>query len=338
MRVDARLAVGIDEVSDRARRYEADGYDGLWASETSLDPFLAVLLASEATEHIQVGTSVAVAFARSPMTVATSANDLQLLSAGRLQLGLGTQVRAHIEDRFSMPWSRPAARMREYVLALQAIWRSWNEQVPLDFRGEFYHHTLMSPIFAPPPNPYGAPKVLVAGVGERMTEVAGELADGFICHAFTTDRYLHEVTVPILARGRARSGRTMDGFEVCRPLFVVTGRTEEAFAAARRSTKQQLAFYASTPTYRPVLERHGWGGLQTELNMLARQGRWGDMADCVTDEVLAAFAVVGEPDQLAPAMAGRLSCPVTRISLYQTYSSDPTIWPPVLSGIRSAAG
>ena len=194
-------------------------------------------------------------------------SDLQAFSGGRVMLGLGSQIKAHIEKRFSMPWSQPAARMREFILAMRAIWACWADGTKLDFRGDFYTHTLMTPFFNPGPNPHGDPRVFLAAVGERMTEVAGEVADGIILHGFTTERYVREVTMPALERGWARSGRTREQFELSGPMFVVTGTTEEEMAAARAGTCQQIAFYGSTPAYRGVLELHGWGDLQDELKI-----------------------------------------------------------------------
>jgi probable F420-dependent oxidoreductase len=334
MKLDVRLTVPQQQAGEAARRYEEAGYSGIWISETTHDPFLSVLLSAQTTTTAEVGTSIVVAFARSPMTVAISANDLQALSGGRLVLGLGTQVRSHILHRFSMPWSHPALRMREFVLALRTIWGSWNEGVPLDFEGEFYHHTLMTPFFAPDPNPFGPPKVMLAGVGPRMTEVAGEVADGFICHAFTTERYLREVTIPALARGRAGIGKCLEGFEISGPSFIVTGATAEEFDVALRETKRQIAFYASTPAYRPVLEVHGWGELQSDLNALARQDRWDEMGELIDDDILNSFAIVAEPNEIAPALAERFEGLVQRTSLYIPYESDPSTWQPVVDAIR----
>ena len=317
-----------------AREQEAAGYNGFWASETNHDPFLPLLLAAEHTDTIELGTSIAVAFARNPMTLATTAYDLQAYS-GRFILGLGSQIKPHIVMRFSMPWSKPAARMREMILAIRAIWDCWHNDVPLQFRGEFYNHTLMTPFFNPGPNPHGLPRIFLAGVGPLMTEVAGEVADGFICHSFTTERFLREVTLPALARGRAKSGKTMDGFEVVGPSFVVTGNNEEEMAEAAAATRQQISFYGSTPAYRPVLELHGWGDLQHELNKMSKQGRWSEMGEIVDDEVLNAFAVVGEPEQVAPELKTRFGDCIQRISFYAPYESDAQRWRRVFEDLQS---
>lgn len=330
MKIDVQLGVPQGQVTEVARSYEEAGYAGVWTGETAHDPFLSVLLAAQATTAAQVGTSIAVAFARNPMTVAASANDLQELSEGRFVLGLGTQVRGHIVNRFSMPWSRPAGRMREFVLALRAIWATWNEGVPLKFEGEFYHHTLMTPFFQPKPNPFGVPPIVLAGVGPRMTEAAGEVADGFICHALTTERYLSEVTIPALERGRTRSETTLRGFEVSAPCFVVAATDEVPFEEALKKTRNRIAFYASTPVYRGVLELHGWGSLQPELYAMARRGEWEEMGERITDEMLDAFAVVAPSEGIAEALGRRFSGVVQRMSLYLPYANDPLMWASVV--------
>ncbi|HTY72567.1 MAG TPA: TIGR03617 family F420-dependent LLM class oxidoreductase [Actinomycetes bacterium] len=316
---------------------EHAGYAAVWTSETKHDPFIAVSLAASATDTIEVGTAITVAFARNPMTTAVAANDVQLLSRGRLLLGLGSQIKAHISRRFSMPWSHPAPRMREYILAMRAIWDCWNTNTPLDFRGEYYSHTLMTPFFSPGPNPYGAPRVLLAGVGEVMTRVAGEVADGFLCHGFTTETYLRTVTVPALEEGRAAAGRTdgLAGFDVVGAPFVATGRDEEQIARACRGVREQIAFYASTPAYRPVLEAHGWGGLSDELHAMSVAGRWREMGEAIDDDVLNAFCVVAEPDRVAGELLRRYGDVMTRISLYTPAELDADVVDQVVSDLRA---
>lgn len=291
-----------------AKRAEDQGYDGFWLAETKHDPFLALAGAAAATERIELGTAIAVAFARNPMTVATTANDLRLLSEGRFNLGLGSQVEAHITKRFSMPWSKPAARMREFVLAIRAIWHAWETGERLAFRGEFYKHTLMTPFFDPGPNPHGTAPIYLAGVGGLMTEVAGEVADGFLCHNFTTERYLREVTLPALERGRAKAGKTLEGFEISGPVFAATNDQEIA------DVKRQIAFYGSTPAYRPVLDLHGWGALHEELHRMSRRQQWAQMSELITDEVLAEFCVLGTPETVTAALLDRYGDVVTRVS------------------------
>ncbi|MDZ7731741.1 MAG: LLM class F420-dependent oxidoreductase [Acidimicrobiia bacterium] len=336
MKVDGGLGAGPgDRTMASARDAEAAGYDGVWTAETSHDPFLPLLDAARATERLELGTGIAVAFARNPMTTAVTANDLQAASGGRFILGLGSQIRPHITKRFSMEWSHPAPRMREFVLAMRAIWDCWNHDQKLDFRGDFYTHTLMTPFFDPGPNPHGPPKVFLAGVGPLMTEVAGETCDGFLCHGFTTERYLREVTVPALERGLERSGRTLDDFEISGPAFVATGTTEEEMAKSIAGVKSQISFYGSTPAYRPVLELHGWGELQDELNALSKQGRWSEMADLVDDDLLHTMAVVAEPDGIAPELRQRYGDISDRIAFYAPYESDPDTWLPVIEALRA---
>jgi probable F420-dependent oxidoreductase len=316
VKIDGSLMAPLAELPAQAKALEAAGYDGGITAETGHDPFLPLLLAAEHTERLELITAIAVAFARNPMTVAVTANDLQLASRGRLLLGLGSQVKAHIEKRFSMPWSHPAPRMREFILALRAIWQSWNTGEKLDFRGDFYQHTLMTPFFSPGPNPHGAPRVLLAAVGELMAEVCGEVADGILVHAFTTERYLRERTLPAIERGLARAGRSREGFEVVFPAFMVTGETEEEMAASAGLVRQQISFYGSTPQYRAVLELHGWGDLQGELNALSKQGRWGEMSELIEDGMVDAFAVRGRPTGIAELFLQRYGDVVDRVSLY----------------------
>lgn len=292
MKLDVRLRTDLVHAARDAAEAEEIGFDGAWTTENQCDGFLPLALAAAATDRIELGPSVAIAFARTPMTVAYLAADLQRLTAGRFRLGLGTQIRPHVEKRFSMPWSAPADRMREFVIALRAIWTAWETGDPLDVRGEFYTHTLMTPAFRSPPHPFGPPPVLLAAVGPRMTRVAGEVADGLLAHPFTTERYLREVTVPLVAEGRTRSGRT-GPFEIGLSAFVATDDAE--VAAVRR----QIAFYGSTPAYRPVLDLHGWGELQVELNRLSKQGRWDEMTSLVDDEVLATMCCVGTTSEVA---------------------------------------
>jgi probable F420-dependent oxidoreductase len=317
-----------------AEELESVGYDGALTAETAHDPFLPLVAAAQHTEHLELGTGIAVAFARNPMTLANLAYDLQSFSQGRFRLGLGSQIKAHIEKRFSMPWSHPAPRMRELILAIRAIWACWNDGTPLDFRGEFYRHTLMTPFFNPGPNPFGNPTIQLAAVGELMTEVAGEAADGVILHGFTTERYVREVTMPALGRGFAKSGRRRADFEVGGPLFVVTGTNDEEFEQARVGTKQQIAFYGSTPAYRGVLELHGWGELQGELNTRSKRGEWTEMGELITDDILETFAVVAEPEDIPARLVERYGDLVDRLSLYAPYRSDPDRWKQVLATFR----
>ena len=337
MKVDTGLsAPQWAALPGEARRLEEAGYDGAWTAEVSHDPFLPLGVAAAATSRISLGTSIAVAFARSPMNTAYVANDLQAASQGRFILGLGSQVKAHITRRFSMPWGRPAPQMREYILALRAIWASWNEGRPLDVRGEYYRHTLMTAMFRPQPNPYGQPRVFLAAVGPAMTRVAGEVTDGLVVHGFTTERYLREVTLPALAEGAARAGRSRDDIEVTCPGFVVID--EGAGTAARiTAVRRQIAFYGSTPAYRPVLARHGWEELAGRLHALSvtsDEGRWAAMGELIDDEVLHAFAVIGTPPEAGAELKRRYGDIVDRVTVPQAASLAPDQVRALFSGLR----
>ena len=318
-----------------ARRTEAAGYDALWLSEVRHDPFVAIALAATVTERLELGTSIAVAFARSPMSTAMLAHDLQALTCGRLLLGLGTQVKSHVTRRFSMPWSRPAARLREYVLALRAIWQAWETGDRLDFVGEFYTHTLMPPAFVPEPHAFGPPPVLLAGVGPALTEVAGEVADGFLPHGFTTECYLRSVTLPALRRGRARSTDPSALITVCGAPMIVTGRTAREQHAADSAVRAQIAFYGSTPTYRGVLEQLGWDELGAALHALSRADRWADMPALIDDEVLHAFAVVAEPQHVVAEIEQRYGDLFDRLSVSLPYPIDDDLLDEIAAGVRS---
>jgi probable F420-dependent oxidoreductase len=336
MRVDVAAHVAADplEVEAAAVRAEAGGYDGFGVPETRHDVFTALALAARATHRITLQSAIAVAFARNPMTIAMLANDVQLVSGGRFQLGLGSQVRPHIERRFAMPWSHPAARMEEFVAAVRAIWASWATGERLAFRGQFYRHTLMTDFFNPGPNAYGNPPILLAAVGERMAEAAGRVADGLLCHSFTTLAYLRERTVPALTRARG----SLDGFEIGLPVMAVLGETAADRAAAETAVRAQIAFYGSTPAYRPVLDLHGWGPLADQLNQGARQGAWRQMGEAIGDEVLDAFAVAGGVAEVADAIQNRFAGTITRIALYTPYPVNPDLVGAVAARLRGDGG
>jgi probable F420-dependent oxidoreductase len=336
MQVDGGIGFDPGDAVKTARQAEGDGFDGLWCAETGHDPFLPLLLAAEHTDRIELGTGIAVAFARNPMSTAVLANDLQSYSQGRFMLGLGSQIKPHIEKRYSMPWSHPAPRMREFITAMRAIWSAWHNGTKLAFRGDFYKHTLMTPFFNPGPNPYGPPKVFLAAVGELMTEVAGEVADGLLAHGFTTARYMREKTLPALHRGLARSGRTLEGFEISYPAMMVTGTNEGEVQAATQAVKAQLAFYASTPAYKPVLDLHGWGDLFGELNTRSKRGEWVEMAALIPDDMLDAFAVSGDIGEIPAKIIERYGDMVTRVSFYAPYRMDHALIQELLAGFRKS--
>ena len=338
MKIDGGISVNLSASAKSAQELESAGYTGGWTAETSHDPFLPLLLAAEHTTTLELGTSIAVAFARNPMTLANIGWDLQSFSKGRFILGLGSQIKPHITKRFSMEWSHPAPRMREMILAIRAIWQTWQTSEPLQFRGEFYTHTLMTPFFTPNKDDLGAfgpPQIFLAAVGELMTQVAGEVCDGFICHGFTTERYLREITLPALRAGRAKAGKTMDNFQIVGPSFVVTGTTADEMKTAISGTKQQIAFYGSTPAYSGVLALHGWHDLHGQLNALSKLGKWQEMGELITDEMLYEFAVVGEPEKIAPELHKRYGDIIQRISFYAPYKTDPTRWARVIDELKN---
>jgi probable F420-dependent oxidoreductase len=311
------------------------GYAGVWSTEVTRDPFLPTLLAAEHAPRLTVGTAIAIAFARNPMSMATVANDMQSLSSGRFMLGLGSQIKAHVERRFSMPWSRPADRMREFVAGMHAIWDSWNNERSLDFRGDFYQHTLGPPAFRPGPNVFGAPPVLIAAVGPQMTGVAAEVADGLLVHGFTTERYLREVTVPQVISVLDREGRADADFVLAYSGFVVTGLDERALTDAAAAVRRQIAFYGSTPAYRGVLDLHGWGDLHTELHRLSKINAWDTMTGLIDDTMLNTFAVVGEPKAVGVEVRRRFGDVIDRFSFYAPYQLDPQACQTMISEIHS---
>jgi probable F420-dependent oxidoreductase len=321
MKVDGGVGWELDKVGPQAHELEEMGYSGVLSAETAHDPFFPLLVAAQHTSRLDLMTSIAVAFARSPMILANIGHDLNAASKGRFVLGLGSQIRPHITKRFSMPWSHPAARMREFILAMRAIWATWHEGKPLEFTGEFYTHTLMTPFFTPSDNEFGAPRVFLAAVGPRMTEVAGEVADGIIIHAFTTEKYLRETTLPALERGFAKAGKQRAEFEISYPVFVATGRDEQELAEAKRNICRQIAFYGSTPAYRPVLDSVGAGELQGELNRMSKQGRWEAMGELISDDIFQAFAVSGESRSIPGQIKSRYGDIIDRTSA--AYASIP---------------
>ena len=314
MKVDGGLVNDLTKVPAAIKAMEAAGFDRASTAEMNHDPFFPLVLAAEHSEKIELATSIAVGFARSPMILANIGNDLQAYSRGRMTIGLGSQIQPHIEKRFSMPWGAPAAKMREHVLAMRAIWDNWYNDKPLQFMGKFYRHTLMTPAFTPRNNPHGAPKVILAAVGPHMTEVAGEVADGLIIHPFSNVAFINAVALPALERGLAKSGRTRAQFEVSYSNFVVSGRNEKEFADAQKAAKERIAFYGSTPAYQGVLAAIGVGELQPELNKMSKQGRWQEMGTLISDDVLKAFAVVGEPKDIVPETLRRYRGFVDRTS------------------------
>lgn len=316
---------------------EAIGYDTGFSFESKHDPFLPLAMAAPRTTALRLGTAVAIGFARNPMVLANVGYDLQLATEGRFVLGLGSQVRPHIEKRFSETWSRPAARMRELVLAIRAIWARWEGTADLRFDGDFYRHTLMTPAFDPGPNPFGPPPVFVGGFGPRMIGVAGEVADGLIVHPFNTRRSLEELVVPALDRGRRSGALAGDPIELVWVMMIVTWTTDAEHARAWRSVREQLAFYGSTPAYAPVLALHGFDDLHADLNRLSKAGRWDDMTELIPDELVHEIAVTGPRHEIAAKVVARTAGITDSISLVNNRNPDPANFADIVADLRSLA-
>ena len=322
MKIDTVLYADPANAAEQARLLAEQGFDGVFTFEGIGDVFLPLAFAAAATD-LTIYPNLAIAFPRSPMHVAYTAWDLQKLSSGKFLLGLGTQVKANIERRFSSEWSRPVDRMAEYVQALKAIFRCWQDGERLDFRGDFYTFTLMQPTFNPGPNPFGPPPILVGALGPRLTRAMAATADGLLLHPFMSERYLQEHTLPNVDRGLDSAGRTRDDFSIVATTIVCTGRDDAEMATAVAGTRGMLAFYGSTPAYRPVLDAHGWGDLQPELNTLSKQGRWDEMGALIDDEIVDTLAVRGEPAAIAGEILRRYGTVAERVGFYTPYLIDP---------------
>lgn len=323
------FADDLNQAGPLASAVEAFGFDGLWVAETAHNPFLPLAHASLATERISLGTAIAVAFPRSPMIMAQTAWDLAAASRGRFVLGLGTQIKPHITKRFSAKWGKPVKQLREYIESLQAIWHSFQTGADLNYAGEFYRFSLLTPFFAPPPMPWHRIPIYIAGVNTGLAALAGELCDGFHVHSFHTPRYLREVLLPAFQSGRNASGR-LERLALACAVFVVTGEDAESIEASKQLTKSQIAFYASTPSYSPVLELHGWADLVPRLNALLRRNRWNEMHRLISDDMLEAFAIIAPPDELPYALRERYGGLLDRAGFYFPFepadSAKRVIW------------
>ncbi|MGD9998737.1 MAG: TIGR03617 family F420-dependent LLM class oxidoreductase [Ilumatobacteraceae bacterium] len=337
MHVHAIVDADLSTSGPAAALAEQVGFDGVWVTETAHDPFLPLATAALATRSITVGTAVAVALPRSPTHLAMTAADLQRASSGRFVLGLGSQVRAHVERRFAADFDRPVARMRELVGAVRSIWGCWERSEPLAVDGEFYRIDLMPPMFSPAPHGFGDPPIYLSAVGQRMAELAGEVADGVLVHGFSTVGYLRDVTIPAVHRGAERVGRDAAEVALARPVFVVTGRDEAEMAARATEVRQRLGFYGSTPAYRSVLEHEGWTDLGDELRSLVRAGRWRDLGGPIDDHVLSELAIVAPIDRVAETITNRFAGVVDRLSFNVPYATEPDVWAQVLADIHAAA-
>lgn len=325
------------EVADAFRKLENLGYDGAFSFEAKHDPFLSLALAAQNTDSMLVGTAIAIALARNPMTLANIGYDMQLLAGGRFILGLGTQIQPHIEKRFSSQWSKPARRLREILLAIRHIWDAWQGDGKLDFRGEFYTHTLMTPAFNPGPNEFGAPPIYTGGFGPKMTELAGEVADGFIAHPFNSRKSLLENTLPALHRGLLTSDKSRQDIDVVCACLVVTADTDKELEDSMLAARKQLAFYGSTPAYKSTLECHGWQGLYEALNSMSKQGRWDEMTALISDDILTTLAVVGPRGDIAHKLEQRFAGIADGVSLTHNRCPDPHQWADVVSDLKAVS-
>jgi probable F420-dependent oxidoreductase len=323
------------EIAEQARAIEAAGFDAIASPEIANDPFIPLAFAALATERVRLRTAIALAFPRSPMVVANLGWDIQVNSRGRFVLGLGTQVKGHNERRFSVPWTAPAARLREYVEALRAIWRTWETGVPLRYEGQHYHFTLMTPEFAPPPSGLPPIPVYIAAVREAMIRLAGRVCDGVRLHGFCTKRYLAEVAVPALEASLASAGRDRSTFEICGGGFIATGADDEAARQAAEMIRYRIAFYGSTRTYLPVFSLHGWDDLGAELHLLSKTGQWTQMAARVSDEVLHAFTVIAPYDRLVAGVAERFGGLSDSIELGLPAGVPPALLRELLADLRA---
>lgn len=321
MQLDTMLLTldDLTTVGAYARAVEDLGFAALWVAETQHNPFLPLAVAATTTRRLRLGTAIAVAFPRSPTVLAHIAWDLQASSRGRFILGLGTQVRGHNERRFGVKWESPARKLRDMILAIRAVWDCWQHGTPLNYRGEFYHLTLMTPFFSPKPIPYPMPPIYIAGVNPLMCRLAGELCQGFHVHPLHSVQYLREHVLPNIERGAARAGRQRQEVTLVSSVFVITGDSADELAEARDRVRMQIAFYASTRSYWPVLEAHGWGEVGRQLNRQAAQGDWQGMARAVTDEMLEVYAVTGAPDDIPAILRERYDGLLDRIAFYFPY-------------------
>jgi probable F420-dependent oxidoreductase len=339
MRVDVSLAMaGPEGATERARELIDTGVDGLFTFENAHDVFTPLVLATQATAgRLDLMTNVAMSLPRSPLHMAYAANDLQLLNKGGFRLGIGSQIRPHIEKRYGGQWRKPVAQMRESVMATKMILDHFAGEVPFNFVGEFTRHTLMTPNFNPGPNPYGKPPVLVGALGPKMTEMAAEVADGILVMPFNSVRHLNERTLPAIASGLTTANRSMDDIEIVVEVICAVGETDEQIARAALGVKALMGFYGSTPSYRPVLDVEGWGDLQPHLNALSKQGDWLGMASAVSDEMLATIGVVGGPNEVGAEIARRFGSVADRVCLYfPGYAISDACIADVVAAIKAA--
>lgn len=337
MKIDGPFYAQMSGAAAEAKRLAAIGYDGVYSLEGSWDPFFPLALASEHAPELDIATGIAVAFPRNPSHIAYQAWDLQTFSKGKFSLGIGSQIKAHIEKRFGIDFNPPAARMREYILAVKAFFDCWQHGNKLDFQGKYYRHTLMTPMFNPGPNPYGIPPIMLGALGPKMTEVAGEVADGLIVHPFNSLPFLEEKALPAVKRGLEKSARSLDDFTLQVNAIIITGETEEEYVAAENSVKSLLGFYASTPAYAPPMEAVGLGDLQPTMNRLSKEGKWDELGSYVDDDFLDAFCTRGKPEEIAGLLKKKYAGYADRLAIYAPYAAPDAIWESIIQELKTSA-
>ena len=336
MKIDGPFYAQMSGAADEAKRLAAIGYDGVYSLEGSWDPFFPLALASEHEPNLDIATGIAVAFPRNPSHIAYQAWDLQTFSKGKFSLGIGSQIKPHIEKRFGLEFNPAAARMREYILAVKAFFDCWQNGSTLDFQGKFYRHTLMTPMFNPGPNPYGVPPILLGVLGPKMTEVAGEVADGLIVHPFNSMPFLENHALPAVRRGLEKSGRGFDDFTLQVNAIIITGETEAEYLAAEKSVKGLLGFYASTPAYIPPMDAVGLGDLQPIMNRLSKEGKWDELGSYVNDEFVDAFCTRGKPEEIAGKLKAKYGAYADRLAIYAPYAAPDEMWKKIISELKSS--
>jgi probable F420-dependent oxidoreductase len=336
MKIDGPFYATLDNAAEEARRLAAEGFDGVYTLEGNSDPFFPLLLASEHAPHLDIATAIAVAFPRNPSHLAYQAWDLHKFSKGRFMLGLGSQIKAHIENRFGCEFNRPAARMREHILAIKAFFDCWQDGERLSFEGEFTRHTLMTPMFNAGNNPYGKPPILLGALGPRMTEVAGEVADGIILHPFNTMAFIEDTTLPAIARGREHAPQSGTEFIVSLAAMIATGATEEDMLNAKQSIKNLLGFYASTPAYIPPMAAIGYEDLQPEANRLTKEGKWDQLSALIDDTFFEAFCIFDEPQNIARRVKEKYGSIPTRLGIYAPYATPTGFWRPIIESLKQS--
>lgn len=335
MKIDGPFYAMMENAAEEAKRLSDIGYDGVYTLEGSWDPFYPLVLASEHAPELDIATGIAVAFPRNPSHIAYQAWDLQRFSKGRFLLGIGSQIKPHIEKRFGVEFSPPAARMREYIQAVKAFFDCWQNDTPLDFRGKYYTHTLMTPMFHAGKNTYGPPPILLGALGPKMTQVAGEVADGLIVHPFNTMAFLEQQAMPAVMRGLEQEGRSRSDFIMQINAIVITGETDEQFKAAEDSVKSLLGFYSSTPAYKPPMDSVGYGDLQPRLNALSKEGKWDELATYINDEFVDAFTTRGKPDEIAGKLKEKYGDYADRLSIYAPYAAPDDMWKQIIAELKA---